>query len=98
MTVMHCNYSHKSFSYTAGGSGDIEELTMDELIFSSGTEPFGPGYQMCLNFSIIDDQIVEPTERFTVCGLSSQSSVQILNNGCADIKIADNEGKHDNST
>ena len=65
---------------------------MNDLTFASGTVPFGSGSQMCLNFSIIDDQIIEPTERFTICGSSSQSSVQILNNGCADIKIADNEG------
>ena len=65
---------------------------MNDLIFTSGTQPFGSGSQMCLNFSIIDDQLVEPTERFTVCGRSSQNTVEILNNGCTEIKIGDNDG------
>lgn len=65
---------------------------MNNLVFISGTQLFGPGSQMCLNFSIIDDLLVEPTERFTVCGQSSQEAVVILNNGCADIKIRDNDG------
>ena len=65
---------------------------MNNLVFISGTEPFGADSQMCLNFSIIDDQLVEPTERFTVCGRSSQNAVVILNNACTDIKIRDNDG------
>ena len=83
-----------SFLYIIAGSGDtdIKDLTMNDLVFTSGTQPFGPGSQMCLNFSIIDDQLVEPTERFTVCGRSSQNAVVILNNGCTDIKIRDNDG------
>ena len=78
--------------HAAGGTADIVDLTMNDLVFASLTEPLGPGSQMCLNFSIVDDQLVEPTERFTVCGLSTDASVDILNNGCADIKISDNEG------
>ena len=86
---------HGCFAYIAGsGDADIEELTMNNLVFISGTEPFGAGSQMCLNFSIIDDQLIEPTERFTVCGRSSQNAVVILNNGCTDIKIRDNDGIH----
>ena len=75
-------------------AGDISEPTVNDLTFTSGTVPLESGSQMCLNFSIIDDQIIEPTERFTICGSSSQSSVEILNNGCADIKITDNEGSN----
>ena len=79
--------------YAAGsGDTDIADLTMNDLIFTSGTQPFGPGSQMCLNFSIIDDQFIEPMERFTVCGRSSQNAVVILNNGCTNIKITDNDG------
>ena len=83
-----------SFVVCIAGSddADIEDLTMNNLVFISGTEPLGAGSQMCLNFSIIDDQLVEPTERFTVCGRSSQNAVVILNNGCTDIKIRDNDG------
>ena len=65
---------------------------MNDLVFPSGTQPFGPGSQMCLNFSIIDDLFIEPTERFTVCGRSSQNAVVILNNSCTEIKIRDNDG------
>ncbi len=65
---------------------------MNDLIFNSGTQPFGVGSQMCLNFSIVDDLFVEPTERFTVCGRSSQNAVVILNSGCTEIKIRDNDG------
>ena len=84
---------HGCIAYIAGsGDADIEDLTMNNLVFIAGTEPFGAGSQMCLNFSIIDDQLVEPTERFTVCGRSSQNAVVILNNGCTDIKIRDNDG------
>ena len=80
-------------SLTAGfDDTDILDLTMNDLVFNSGTQPFGAGSQMCLNFSIIDDLFVEPTERFTVCGRSSQSAVVILNNGCTEIKIRDNDG------
>ena len=93
---MHQQYSQNIYIflvYIAGsGDTDIVDLTMNDLVFSSGTQPFGPGSQMCLNFSIIDDQLVEPTERFTVCGRSSQNAVVILNNGCTDIKIRDNDG------
>ena len=69
------------------------ELSTSDVIFVSGTQPFGFGSEMCLNFSIVDDQLVEPTERFIVCGNSTQNAVEILSNGCADIKIRDNEGK-----
>ena len=94
---MHQQYSQNIhillLIYIAGsGDTDIVDLTMNDLVFSSGTQPFGPGSQMCLNFSVIDDQLVEPTERFTVCGRSSQNAVVILNNGCTDIKIGDNDG------
>ena len=93
---MHQQYSQNIYIFLVhiAGSGDtdIVDLTMNDLVFSSGTQPFGPGSQMCLNFSIIDDQLVEPTERFTVCGRSSQNAVVILNNGCTDIKIRDNDG------
>lgn len=71
---------------------------MNDLTFVSGTVALESGSQMCLNFSIIDDQIIEPTERFTICGNSLQSSVEILNNGCTNIKIADNEGNNVVST
>ena len=93
-----CNnygYDRIPIKYVAGsgsGDSDIADLTMNDLVFASGTQPFGPGSQMCLDFSIIDDQFIEPTERFTICGRSLQNAVVILNNGCTDIKIRDNDG------
>lgn len=61
-------------------------------MFPSGTEPFGNSSLMCLNISIDDDAIVEPTEVFFVCGTSAQPSVAILNGGCTNIKVKDNDG------
>ena len=62
-------------------------------MFPSGAQPLGNGSLMCLNISIFDDVIVEPTETFFVCGSSQQSSVVLLNGSCANINIEDNEGK-----
>ena len=61
------------------------------FIFTSGTEPFGPGSLMCLNIVIIDDDRVEGDERFVVCGCSSQPGVVILDEGCADVFVEDND-------
>ena len=63
------------------------------FFFGSGTQPLVPGSQMCLNITIIDDQLIEPTERFMICGRSSQNAVLILNNGCSDVNIRDNDGE-----
>ena len=76
---------------TAGSTDDIMDVR--DFLFPSGTEPLGFGSQMCLNISINDDQIVEPTERFMICGSSLQNSVVILNGGCSDITIRDNDGE-----
>ena len=64
-----------------------------DFLFPSGTLPLRIGSQMCLNISITDDQIVETTEIFTICGSSQQTGVVFLNNGCSDITISDNDGK-----
>ena len=48
---------------------------------------------MCLNISIIDDELVEGTEKFVVCGFYETTyEVTFPNNGCADIFIEDNDG------
>ena len=47
---------------------------------------------MCLNISITDDQLVEETERLLVCGCSTQPAVLLLNGGCTNVFIEDNDG------
>ena len=47
---------------------------------------------MCLNVSITDDQLVEGTERLLVCGCSTQTAVLLLNDGCTNVYIEDNDG------
>ena len=64
-----------------------------DVFFDSGTEPLGPGSQMCINVSINDDPFLEPTETFTLCATSNQNAVVILNGGCTIINVRDNEGK-----
>ena len=63
------------------------------FFFGSGTQPLGLGSQMCLNITIVDDQLIEPTERFMICGRSSQSAVEVLNGECSDFNIRDNDGE-----
>ena len=64
-----------------------------DFFFDSGARPFGPGSQMCLNISINDDPLLELTETFVICGSSQQNAVVILNDGCTNINIRDNEGR-----
>ena len=78
--------------FAAGSTGDI--MGVMDYFFPSGTQPLGLGSQMCLNISINDDLIIEPTEQFLICGSSQQNSVLILNGGCSGITIRDNEGKN----
>ena len=61
-------------------------------MFASGTQSFGPDSQMCINISINDDQLVEETEKFVVCGCSTQPAV-IQNDGCTDVFIEDDDSK-----
>ena len=75
----------------AGSTGDI--MGVRDYFFDSGTQPLGNGSQMCLDISIDDDQVLEPTERFMICGSSTQNSVVILNDGCSEITIRDNDSK-----
>ena len=62
-----------------------------DFFFNSGTQP---GYQMCLNISITDDPFLEPVEIFSICGSSQQNAVVIVNGGCTNIFIRDNEGSN----
>lgn len=63
------------------------------LTYASGTQPFGPGSQMCVDISITDDQLVEQTETFIVCGCPTPLIVIPEANGCATVTIVDNDGK-----
>lgn len=78
-------------TFAAGSTSDI--MGVMDYFFPSGTQPLRLGSQMCLNISVNDDQIIEPTEQFLICGSSTQNSVLILNGGCSGITIRDNEGK-----
>jgi hypothetical protein len=68
-----------------------ELVGVTDFIFTSGTEPFGAESLMCLNITIIDDELVEDEERFVVCGCSSQPGVVLLDGGCTDVFIEDND-------
>ena len=69
-------------------------MTVTYLTFTSGTQPYSAGSQMCLDISIIDDDLVEGTEMFVVCALYEGSASTILFEGniCRDIFIEDNDG------
>ena len=48
---------------------------------------------MCIDISISDDQLVEQTETFVVCGCPTPLAVILDANGCANVTILDNDGK-----
>lgn len=77
--------------HAAGSTGDI--MGVQDFFFPSGTQPLEPRSQMCMNISINDDQILEPMEQFMLCATSLQTSVVILNGGCSDVSIRDNDGE-----
>ena len=76
------------YFFTTAQSGFVG---LTNITFASGTQPFGPDSQMCVNISISDDQFVEETERFVVCGCSTQAVIQ--NDGCTHIFIEDDDSK-----
>ena len=67
---------------------------MESLTFTSGTQPYRDGSQKCLDISIIDDELVEGTERFAVCGTYEDGAPTIMfeGNSCRDIFIEGNDG------
>ena len=82
-----------SASGSASGSESLFSSTSDimgvrDFFFAAGTQPV---FQMCLNISINDDPFLEPVEIFSICGTSQQNAVVILNGGCTNIFIRDNE-------
>ena len=91
------------FNYKLNGIGilDIPIAVMvngtilsgiSNFIFVAGTQPFSPESVLCLNVSIIDDEVAELTERFLICGCSTQTGVVLLNDGCTYIYVEDNDG------
>ena len=66
-------------------------IGVTDFIFASGTEPFGSGSFMCFDVVIIDDNLIEGEERFVVCACSSQAGVVILDDGCTDVIVEDND-------
>ena len=75
-----------------GGFEGVSDLVgASDLVFTVGTQPFEAGSLMCLNVTIIDDHLIEGEESFAVCGFSEQSGVVILEGGCTDVFIEDND-------
>lgn len=72
---------------------DINISGLANLTYVLGTQPLGPGSQMCVDISINDDQLVEQTETFVVCGCPSPLAVIPEANGCVNVTILDNDGK-----
>ena len=68
---------------------DYVSLVYIQVGFMSG-DPLGS--TACLNVSIIDDDIIEAVETFTV-NASSSDPVRISPTAQAEISIADNDGK-----
>ena len=73
--------------------GDASFNGLANLTFVSGTQSFGPGSQMCVDISINDDQLVEQTETFIVCGCPTPLAVIPEANGCVNVTIFDNDSK-----
>ena len=73
---------------------DEANLTgLTNLTYASGTQSFGPGSQMCVNISIIDDHLVERAETFVVCGCPTPLAIIPEASGCTTVTIEDNDGK-----
>ena len=89
-TLMHIAGNAPGSISASGSTADI--MGVRDFFFDAGTQPLGPGSQMCLNISINDDPFLEPIEIFSICGTSQQNAVLILNGGCTNIIIRDNEG------
>lgn len=75
------------FYAAAGNISDL--INLSNFTFDTGAEP---GSFTCLNVSITDDQLVEETEILLVCGCSTQPAVLLLNDGCTNLHIEDNDG------
>ena len=78
---------------TAVITNGISDFTgVSNFTFLAGTQPFSQDSALCFNISIIDDELVEFTEEFLICGCSEQTGVIILNDGCTKVYIEDNDG------
>ena len=86
---------HNCFLLVAGMITDFmgvsDNVGGSNFVFRAGTRPFESDSLMCLNITIIDDQLIEGEERFIVCGFSELSGVVLLGGGCTDVFIEDND-------
>ena len=62
-------------------------MGLNNLTFVAGSS------QVCLNFSIVDDDIIEGEEKFVICGSSKNPSAIVRENNCTVVYIADNDGE-----
>ena len=63
-------------------------MGLDNFKFAAGTQP-GSESKMCINISIIDDELVERTEKLVICLNTTQPTAD---SDCTDIYIEDNDG------
>ena len=61
------------------------------LTFTSGTGPFDRGSVMCIDISIVNDFLVEGTEKFVLCALD-ENNMPGDYSACTDIFIEDDDG------
>ena len=69
------------------GSFDYQTISANDLIFNVDED------RMCTNAIILNDQILENDESFTVSLVSMSDSVIVLTES-TDILITDDDGKH----
>lgn len=76
---------------TATNSSNI--VGVSNYAFFPETQPLGPGSLKCRKIIIGDNQVPGPANQSVICSHSSQNSVLVLNNGCANVFIGDNDGE-----
>ena len=79
-------------SYIVVGIDEDDIINMNNITYTSGTQPFGHGSQMCFDLSVIDDELVEAIEQYTICATGQALQVVFEGGNCIDIFIEDNDG------
>ena len=70
--------------------------TTQTVNFAAGTVPGGFGSQQCISIPIIDDNLCETTESFSVSATSTNGDAEFPNGNAAVVQIADNDSKSSN--
>lgn len=88
--VLHIRNSYQ-YAFSIGGS-DFNN-GVQSVSFAANTEPAGAGSQMCINVSIVNDELVERTENFQVIASSGDSEVVFTNGNSSNVFINDDDGE-----